>query len=219
VPTFAVGGDPRDCCSASVSEHITAHGDVGIPYPRMAVSIETESGAHIFTLCKYSGGDVYVSCLVPRVSGGWALSPGVLHLKACKEGIRYGVIDVCKQGIETPGEERDAVFDLVLAMLARISCGPVQMAGARGDTEVTAAKKRVARGKLPLWGWKTVTIQLASPRREHAGGTHLSPREHTRRGHWRICSTGTRAWVRDTIVGKRELGRIEKNYVVAGTQA
>ena len=61
------------------------------------------------------------------------------------------------------------------------------------------------------------TLDLSKPRtvsRNH-GGSHASPMEHTRRGHWRTSKLGKRYFVRDTVVNKgSERGKIVKDYIM-----
>ena len=78
------------------------------------------------------------------------------------------------------------------------------------------SKRRMANGKPPLrYSWRTVTV--GGPKSEHRdalGGTHASPRAHTRRGHWRNLRTGKRVWVRDCKVGDAALGSVFHDYKV-----
>ncbi len=48
--------------------------------------------------------------------------------------------------------------------------------------------------------------------RKSMGGTHASPIEHERRGHWRTYKSGKRTWVDAITVNKGVGGRIEKDY-------
>jgi len=50
---------------------------------------------------------------------------------------------------------------------------------------------------------------------EPLGGTHASPREHDRRGHWRRTSSG-RVWIEPMVINKGVGGRVEKTYRVSG---
>ena len=77
-------------------------------------------------------------------------------------------------------------------------------------------KARAKKGKLPLDEIKHLVIHTPSVSIKTApqGGTHASPREHQRRGHWRHYASGKRAWIRDCIVGTRAYGRIRKDYEV-----
>lgn len=74
--------------------------------------------------------------------------------------------------------------------------------------------KRTRNGKKPLFSWHTVTIQPPAPKAEPLGGTHASPRFHTRRGHYRMSPKGNRVWVRDCNVGKLVNGLVLKDYAV-----
>jgi hypothetical protein len=73
--------------------------------------------------------------------------------------------------------------------------------------------KRLRHGKVPLFDWKTVTIEPSKPKREHLGGTHASPRLHDRRGHWRYMKkSGKKVWVKDCKVGDPLKGIIFHDY-------
>lgn len=73
--------------------------------------------------------------------------------------------------------------------------------------------KRVARGKLPLYSFKTLHLHVPNERRQsaHLGGTHASPRLHLRRGHIRRLGEGRSIWVQSCIVGSGP-GVVEKDY-------
>lgn len=52
------------------------------------------------------------------------------------------------------------------------------------------------------------------PKRKSLGGTHASPVEHLRRGHWRTARNGRRFFVEARIINEGKGGRIEKDYIV-----
>lgn len=77
-----------------------------------------------------------------------------------------------------------------------------------------AAKKR---GNLPHDDYWTLDVFLPSKDEgdEDAhgfSGPHTSPRLHFRRGHIRRLPSGRNTWVRHCMVGRAELGKIEKDY-------
>lgn len=77
-------------------------------------------------------------------------------------------------------------------------------------------KRRIANGKKPLiFDWHTITIEPPAEKGEHLGGTHASPRQHERRGHWRTCANGNRVWVRHCTVGDASRGTVFKDYKVS----
>lgn len=81
--------------------------------------------------------------------------------------------------------------------------------------------RRILDGKLPIWEVKTLVLKTPVTRTvsEHQGGTHASPRQHIRRGHYRHYKSGKIAWVRDCIVGSLEQGFIHKDYRVEAAAA
>ena len=110
-------------------------------------------------------------------------------------------------------DTNDEVYTLVAACSV-INCANV----ATIDLPAPAAlnKKRIARGKQPLFSYKV--LQLADER-HHAtngmgSGSHASPRMHLRRGHLRRLESKT-VWVRDAMVnaGARR-GVVIKDYAV-----
>lgn len=74
-------------------------------------------------------------------------------------------------------------------------------------------KRRAEKGKPPLvYDWYTVKIEPPQKRSEPRGGTHSSPRQHERRGHWRTLPGGNRVWVRNCVVGNAAMGTVFKDY-------
>ncbi len=76
-------------------------------------------------------------------------------------------------------------------------------------------KRRIANGKPALiYDWRTVVIEPKQTKSESLGGTHASPRQHDRRGHWRVTSTGRKVWVRNCTVGDASKGTVFHDYKV-----
>ena len=77
-------------------------------------------------------------------------------------------------------------------------------------------RRRARKGKPLQYTWRTVTIEPPAPKTERKGGTHASPRQHQRRGHWRITPKGKRVWIRDCTVGDPSKGAVFKDYKLTG---
>lgn len=76
-------------------------------------------------------------------------------------------------------------------------------------------EKRVRQGKFPLFDWQTVVVEPIKPKAEHQGGTHASPRQHERRGHWRfIKKSQKRVWIKNCTVGDASKGVIFHDYKI-----
>lgn len=86
----------------------------------------------------------------------------------------------------------------------------------RSTTQRKQAWERICKGKLPLWEWKTVVIEPSEVGpAPYKGGTHASPREHDRRGHFRTYKkTGRQVWIHNMVVGNKALGRVDHDYVI-----
>ena len=81
--------------------------------------------------------------------------------------------------------------------------------------DVEANKKRARKGKAPLVEFKLVSVtgkETHKPSIPH--GTHASPKQHWRRGHWRTYKSGKRAWVEPMLVGDEKNGKIIKDYAI-----
>lgn len=80
------------------------------------------------------------------------------------------------------------------------------------DKQKFVNKKRIAKGKAPIYEWHTVVIEPPKPKVEPKGGTHASPRLHDRRGHYRKLRNGKLAWVKACKVGNAAKGTVFKDY-------
>jgi hypothetical protein len=77
-------------------------------------------------------------------------------------------------------------------------------------------KMRRARGKAPLFTYKTLVIGKKKRKSQHLGGTHASPRSHLRRGYYRTSRNGVRHWVQPCMVKGETDGFVHKDYIVEG---
>jgi hypothetical protein len=77
-------------------------------------------------------------------------------------------------------------------------------------------KMRRARGKAPLFTYKTLVIGKKKRKSRHLGGTHASPRSHLRRGYYRTSRNGVRHWVQPCMVKGETDGFVHKDYIVEG---
>lgn len=78
----------------------------------------------------------------------------------------------------------------------------------------TSNSKRIRRGKQPLFEWKVIDV-TAKPQQHDivaTGNGRNSPRQHKRRGHFRVYKDGRRAWIAEALVGKIEFGYIYHSY-------
>jgi hypothetical protein len=80
-------------------------------------------------------------------------------------------------------------------------------------------KMRRARGKTPLFTYKTLIIGRKKRKSQLLGGTHASPRSHLRRGYYRTSRKGVRHWVQPCMVKGETDGFVHKDYIVEGEAA
>jgi hypothetical protein len=86
------------------------------------------------------------------------------------------------------------------------------------DPDKAKNQMRRARGKVPLFAYKVLTIGKKKRKSAHLGGTHASPRSHLRRGYYRTSKTGKRHWVQPCMVKGETPGFVHKDYRVEGDE-
>jgi hypothetical protein len=82
--------------------------------------------------------------------------------------------------------------------------------------EVKINRKRLSKGKKPLVEFRLITIDTEKKDTEitTSQGTHASPRQHWRRGHYRTTPKGKKVWIDPMLVGDEKNGKIIKDYAV-----
>ena len=84
--------------------------------------------------------------------------------------------------------------------------------------EIQVNRKKLTKKKVPLVEFRLIKIEphkIQLPTMPH--GTHASPRQHWRRGHWRNLNSGKRVFVKPMLVGDPKNGKIIKDYIVGGS--
>jgi hypothetical protein len=84
--------------------------------------------------------------------------------------------------------------------------------------EIQVNRKKLTKKRVPLVEFRLVKIEprkIQLPSMPH--GTHASPRQHWRRGHWRTYASGKKVFVNPMLVGDEKNGKIIKDYVVGGS--
>lgn len=109
-------------------------------------------------------------------------------------------------------ERIKAACGVLLRFLTVLNCTNVEIA------EIPAPKflnkKRIKKGKLPLYTYKTLVLKTRQQRFINNGyGTHDSPRIHLRRGHIKRRKTGN-FWWEPHVVGDKSRGVVVKDYKV-----
>jgi hypothetical protein len=111
----------------------------------------------------------------------------------------------------------DSISNVVIVALHRLTISGGDMyISAPTPEQIAVNKRRISKGKKPLIEFKLITIDGKKqdlPSIPH--GTHASPRQHWRRGHWRTMKkSGKKVWVDAMLVGDEANGKIIKDYAV-----
>ena len=82
--------------------------------------------------------------------------------------------------------------------------------------EAAINRRRITKGKKPLIEFKLITVDdKKKEMRSIPHGTHASPRQHWRRGHWRTApKSGKKVWVEPCLVGDEANGKVIKDYAI-----
>lgn len=153
------------------------------------------------------GGDGFICWVAQKgLDGVWIFSAAILGFRH-GEGdyeFRSDCADTARPGLEAAWTLAAHVFDV-------LRCVNVETRDEPAPTKLNA--KRVARGKVPLFSYKTLSLAVPNIRRAsaNAGGTHASPRVHLRRGHIRQLSDDRAIWVQPCVVGSKH-GLVQKDY-------
>lgn len=157
--------------------------------------------------------------------GGGIRAHSMLRDSVTKKWVYWFSWDLDEQGglkIENAHESDKAWFysqDVVLAsvsaleqFLSVLNCTNVKRVC--NEPPPKLQKARAKRGKKPLFSYWTLDIDLPRPRGngDWLGGTHASPRIHTRRRHQREYAPGKWCWVRPHVVGNKAAGMVHKDY-------
>ena len=204
-----------DAGRLSPTEAIRVPADLmmNLPFPKTAITTIATDGVKVALWLIGGDGSVTVggvtkhNYVAPGAHGGFGKVLSPFTYFATPEGMRY-----ISKGEEVTAEDVKAGFRIVVACLMKIQSESSAYQPTVPNTFIN--KKRLKKGKLPLFDWHTVTIERSSAQRAPAGGTHASPRLHDRRGHWRKHPSGRQVWVKPCKVGDARLGVVFKDYVV-----
>lgn len=111
----------------------------------------------------------------------------------------------------------DTSLRAVANLLCTLSCSNTCIEDSSDKPSKVKNDLRIQKKKLPFFEFKILTIDSGKKTNRESGfngGTHASPRVHLRRGHIRRLSTKN-VWVNACVVGDKDKGLIEKEYVVS----
>ncbi|RLA17455.1 MAG: hypothetical protein DRQ62_14945 [Gammaproteobacteria bacterium] len=106
-----------------------------------------------------------------------------------------------------------ATVGFMIRFLVAFNCSNTYIEN--NSPSIKLQKSRIKKGKLPLFEYKTLHINMNNTRvkKQPGAGTHASPKVHLRRGHIRKLEKED-IWVQPCVVGSKENGIIYKDYDV-----
>jgi hypothetical protein len=201
-PETAMWFDVGDCDPREAGVRVPMS-VLNLPFDRVAVAGRDMNGkAFALWLMKGDGSITVAGC---SKDGPKYFTPFALF--DTEQGLRYYV-----GGQEVPQSEVLAPMRFLTMSLVKIHLASIAFKAFAQSTHIN--RKRVAKGKQPLFDWHTVTIEPKTSKQSCNGGTHASPRLHDRRGHWRKHPSGKSVWVNACKVGDASKGVVFKDYRV-----
>ena len=186
-----------------------------MPFSLCAVALKLPDGGTVLLLMQDRLGSRGVTGWIIRGKTGTQIPAFVYDLDEPTDA--DGTLQVKK--MEGEGSERELTHEIVQTTLNILSAyllsihSPAPIPGYTPvDKQKFSNKKRIAKGKAPIYEWTTVVIEPPKPKAEPKGGTHASPRLHDRRGHYRKLRSGKLAWVQPCKVGNAAKGTVFKDY-------
>ena len=186
---------------------------MNLPFPRTAIAVIDTNGVKVVLWLIAGDNSVAVGVhtwhdyVAKGAHGGIGKSLEPFAYMLTDDGLRYyrGEQEISKSDV-------NAAFRVVVGSLMKIQSASEAYKPTIPTTYIN--RKRVAKGKQPLFDWHTVTIEPKTSKQSCNGGTHASPRLHDRRGHWRRHPSGKSVWVNACKVGDASKGVVFKDYRV-----
>lgn len=179
-----------------------------LPYPHCAI-VGKDSRGDAFLVLAEQGDETTILLMAWAFLPDRYISTQIFALEAGENGCQFAPVE--GEG-EITREQAAGIVGILAEFLAKAN--PIGYSAEPRPKSLTN-KARAAKGKPPIvYDWHTVEIAPPSPKTEPQGGTHASPRQHDRRGHWRTLPNGNRVWVRNCVVGDPTKGRVWKDYRV-----
>jgi hypothetical protein len=236
LPTSMVGVTNKDIHNAFIEEDA-----IKLPFPRIAVVVGKYTGNHDFdvpqivsiekditrinTLTCYFLMQVENKIRLEYILGTRELADNDPHSKLKIASFMVYVRDGGIRIAAAPNEASmflmnqfsqqnlDEVLQLIYLMTH--PGGDFMMSVPTPD-DIVINKKRLHKNKKPLIEFKLITIdgKKKDTLPSIPIGTHASPRQHWRRGHYRHYSSGKTVFIDPMLVGDEKNGKIIKDYAV-----
>jgi len=178
---------------------------VNLPFDKMYCEIKESHGEIIAVVFEMIEGYLYGYYFNQNMTTGIEFNKVGQDFKVHKNGV-------------TPLSQVGAEYVLnnvliILKFIQLLNCSNITTETHQPSEKLN--KKRLKRGKLPLFEYKTLVLPGTHVQaQEHQGGSHASPRWHVRRGHIRRLQNGNEIWVESCSVGSIKTGIINKDYRV-----
>lgn len=191
--------------SSTRSVDMSEVSDNPLPYDDCAVCGRQEDAKWLLLLKQK--GDTVVCTGWSMNDTGYQKHPGFIYTRS-DEGLKLHHID----GHSIDSDEVRSLIAVIGGWLQDLQPGQIAYVPTVKNTFTN--RRKIAKGKVPLYDWHTVKIEPAIPRKDSQSGTHASPRRHQCRGHWRNLKSGKRVWIKDCWKGDASKGTVFKDYKV-----
>lgn len=194
-------GDPNDQEGMKVVKEL-----VRLPYPTCWIEFHRplDDGLIVLGGLLQETEDAIEGQVWTKTDGRWGYTFAFRSEHAEKQSKIVGITQADATVAQT-------IITSIRIFLSALNCTNVRRVEHKPDDKLQ--KARAKRGKMPLFSFWTLELDLSRPESsESLGGTHASPRLHLRRGHARQYAPGKYTWVQPCVVGNKSLGIIHKDY-------
>ena len=223
-PKILLEGDFRH---AHTTEHFKGVKTLKLPFPKMVVVVGEEytegkglTYFYSFVVCQEGN---HVRIILPLVDQKtfevYVMDVPLLYVETPTGEPHLGMAILPEQRSWITQNQLNLISDYVCEVIYMMTMNPTAVqanVSIPTKEEIEKNKKRITKNKKPLIEFKLITIdgKKPDPLKAPPLGTHASPKQHWRRGHWRNYASGKSVFIDPMLVGDEKNGKIIKDYAV-----
>jgi len=199
-----------------------------LPFPKMVVVVGEEYGGgeglnFFYTFIACQDGDNCVRVILPlsnpKTNALYVMEVPMYYVETPTGVPRIGMFITDEQKSWTTQKQLDLITMYLCEVIYMMTLNPATaqaFVSIPTKDEIDKNKKRVRKDKKPLIEFKLITIdgKKPDPIKAPPAGTHASPKQHWRRGHWRHYASGKTVFIDPMLVGDEKNGKIIKDYAI-----
>jgi hypothetical protein len=216
-----------DFMDVDTREHFKGVKILKLPFPKMVVvvgeeTVEGEGLTFFYSFVVCQAGD-FVRMVVPLIDNktaqAYIMDVPLLYVETPTGEPNLGMALSPEQRSWVTQNQLNILSEYVGYVIYMMTMNPTAVQASISiptKEEIEKNKKRIGKNKKPLIEFKLITIdgKKPDPIKAPPAGTHASPKQHWRRGHWRNYASGKSVFIDPMLVGDEKNGKIIKDYAV-----